>query len=86
MPLELIAQGGEVLRASDVELQDTGRIRKPRSGPLGDPPNPAEAGQQDLGSLSLRLFGDRVGDAVAINDAGDQDSLAVEEHERFARG
>jgi hypothetical protein len=77
---DLIGERCEVLVAVDVKLEHVrGRVELRRRA-LGHPAHPAEARQQDLGALTLRALGDRIGDRVAVDDARDEDSLALEDH------
>ncbi len=78
--LQLAPQRGDVLVGVDVEVEHLGRRVEPRRRALGHPFHPAEAGQQHLGPLRLRPLGDREGDAVAVDDPGDQDLLSLEDH------
>src|SRR5581483_4678145 len=76
--------GGERLEvgvAVDVELEHVGRGGQAPGGALGQPAGAAEAGEQDLGARALRPRRDRVGDRVAVDDAGDEDPLP-RQHQR----
>ena len=76
------AERAEVVVGVDVQLEHVGRLGQALGRALGHPPHAPEAGQHDLGALSLRALGDRVGDRVAVDDAGDEDPLAVEDHKQ----
>ena len=73
---EALDQRAEVTRVVDVELE---HLRRPGKS-LGDAARQrqavAAAGQDNLGPEPLRLLGDAVGDALARDDAGDEDALA----------
>ena len=75
-----LASAREVLVAVDVELEHVGRSAAAARGALGHPPHAAEARQHHLGARVLGPLGDREGDAAPVDDAGDQDPLALEDH------
>src|SRR4029450_1949699 len=54
--------------------------RQPLGGLVGERAAAAEAGQHHLGAVVQRLAGDRVGDRVRREHAGDEQPLAVDEH------
>ena len=78
--LQVPAKRLEVPRAGDVELEHVRGLGQAGGGALGDPPGTAEAREDDLCALALGLIGDRVGDAVVVENAGDEDALALEDH------
>jgi hypothetical protein len=70
----------EILVPVDVELDHLNRLGQPLRGSLSHPLDAAEAGQQDLGPLLLRLLGGVEGDRVPGDDAGDQQALTRQNH------
>jgi hypothetical protein len=77
---ESFLEPSKIFVAIDVEFENVRCPRKAAGSSFGDPAHPPEAGQDHLGPRALRALGDRVGDRAAIDDAGDQDSLALDDH------
>ena len=76
---DVAGQRGEVVLVGHVELDDlhVGR-REPLGGALGEAHHPAERAEHHLGALLLREPSGREGDRGVVEDAGDEDALALE--------
>ena len=76
---ELVADGGDVRRVGDVELEHVGLGGELAGGALGERQPAPGAGEDHLGALLLREAGDAEREGGVGEDAGDEDALAVEE-------
>jgi len=72
-------QGGQVVGARDVELDDGCLLRQSGRAPGGQAHDPAEGGEHDRRTLLLRQSGDMERDGLVREDTGDEDALAVEQ-------
>jgi len=80
--LEVGRDGRQVLGIVDVELQHVGLARQAPRDALGDAQAAAEAGEDDLGALLLRLGGDGERDRAVGEDPGDEQAAAFEQRHR----
>ena len=76
---QLVRHGLDVLGAVDVELEHVGRRVELGRRPLGHPPHAAERGEDHLGAGLLGLARDLVRDRLAVDDAGDEKLLVLQE-------
>ena len=75
---QVLRDGLDVLGLVDVELEHVGHGVELAGGALGHALGAAEAGQDDLGARRLGLLGDLERDRLAVDDAGDQELLALQ--------
>src|SRR5262249_6078007 len=80
-PADPLRQRGEVVGVGDVELDDLGLGRELAGGALGEAHDAAERAQHHLRPLLLGEARDTEADRGVVEDAGDEDPLAVEEHQ-----
>src|SRR5207245_3139455 len=70
----------DVIGFGYVHLENLGHRVELFGRHLRDAHHPAEAGEQDLRALTLRLLGDRIADAAPIRHSRNEDALALENH------
>ncbi len=77
---QLGSDGRDVRVVGDVELEHVHRPGQARRSALREPLAPAEAGQDDVRALLLRLLGDVERDGPRVQYPGDEQPASLEQH------